>query len=167
MNSQQQGKFIIMDTTNRKANQRWSCTCLLLGCLLMTACAETPTFSTAGKVEFAGRPVYPATLLFQDAEGNVLPTSTTDDGTFRLFEVRKGKYRVAVQTPKLANMGGGQRAQGDQSPEAAGTREATVPEKFKNAFTAIPQKYEDFSTSDLEFDFSDSVQQDLQIVLKE
>jgi hypothetical protein len=71
-----------------------------------------------------------------------------------------------VQTPKLANVGGGAKVQGDQSPEAVGTREATVPEKFKNAFTAIPQKYEDFATSDLEFDFSESVQQDLQIVLK-
>ncbi len=141
---------------------------LLLGCLLLTSCGDAPKFSTSGKVEFQGKAVYPATVLFKDLEGNILPANTASDGTFKLLDVALSKYQVAIQTPKLANVGNRNlEVKGDQSPEAEGTREATVPEKFKNAFTAIPSRYEDFATSTIQFDFSEAVQQDLKIELKD
>jgi hypothetical protein len=141
---------------------------LLFGFLLLTSCGEAPKFSINGKLEFQGKAVYPATVLFKDSEGNILPANTASDGTFKLLDVKLSKYQVAIQTPKLANVGDRNlKVEGDQSPEAAGTREATVPDKFKNAFTAIPSRYEDFATSAIEFDFSASVQQELKIELKD
>jgi len=139
---------------------------LVVVATLLVGCGEEPKFQAGGKVIFDKRPVYPATLMFKDSEGKILPVNTANDGSFQLFDVRKSKYQVAVQTPKLAGVGGNKVLQGDQSPEAEGRREATVPDKFKEANTQIPAKYADFATSDLVFDFSENVAQDLLIELK-
>jgi hypothetical protein len=156
------------ECSRKRVRFRSGLTSLILGSLLLTSCSEAPKFSTNGKVEYQGRPVYPATVLFKDLEGNILPTSTSNDGTFKLLDVKLSKYQVAIQTPKLANVGGNSgEAKGDQSEEAVGTREATVPEKFKKAFTAIPARYGDFASSGLEFDFSESVQSDLKFELRD
>jgi hypothetical protein len=153
--------------SKKLASVRSGLTGLMLGALLLTSCSDAPKLSTNGKVEYQGRAVYPATVLFKDAEGNILPASTASDGSFKLLDVKLSKYQVAIQTPQLANVGGDSgKAKGDQSPEAVGTREATVPDKFKNAFTAIPTRYGDFASSGLEFDFSQSVQADLKVELK-
>lgn len=137
---------------------------LLLG---LIGCNEAPPEITQGKVTYKGRGVFPATLLFKDSQGKVLPTSTADDGSFKLIDVKKDKYRLAIQIPKLANLGSkrGPEADADAAPE--GSREATVPAKFKDANVGIPAKYEDFDSSKLEFDFTSEISQDIQITLED
>jgi len=141
-------------------------TLLSLAGLAGSGCGQTPTFEAAGTIHFNQKPVYPATLMLRDDQGQILPVSTAADGSFRLFEVRKARYQAAIQTPQLANVGGSRvPVKGDTSPDAEGTREATVPEKFKQANTQIPDRYRDFASSGLSFDFSEEVPQDLVIEL--
>lgn len=148
-----------------KFGYQWFLPLLLLVGLI--GCGEAPPVITQGKIVYKGRGVFPATLLFKDSQGKVLPTSTADDGSFKLIDVKKDKYRLAIQIPKIANLGTKQApaAGDDAAPE--GSREATVPAKFKNANVDIPAKYADFDSSKLEFDFTSEISQDIQITLED
>lgn len=139
----------------------------MIGLTGLVGCGETPPTEALGRVEFNGKGVYPATLMFKDPEGNLLPVSTASDGSFRLLGAQPTTYEVAIQTPRLAGVGAARGPiQGDQSPEAEGSREATVPEKFKNANSDIPQRYKDFSSSQLRVDLSQGVPADWVIRLE-
>lgn len=137
----------------------------LLALVAIIGCSEPPPVITQGKVVYKGRGVYPATLLFKDSQGNVLPTATADDGSFQLINVKQDKYQLAIQTPKLANLGTKRGPEADAEDAPEGSREATVPAKFKDANIGIPARYESFDSSQLVFDFTTEISQDIQIAL--
>jgi hypothetical protein len=139
----------------------------LLVLAVLVGCSDPPPVITQGKVLYKGRGVFPATLLFKDSQGKVLPTATADDGSFKLIDVKQDKYRVAIQTPKLANLGTKRGPEADAEDAPEGSREATVPAKFKDANVGIPAKYESFDSSQLEFDFTAEISQDIQITLED
>jgi hypothetical protein len=78
-------------------------------------------------------------------------------GEFVVRGVESKVYTAAIQTQKLAGVG--RRKPKPQSDAGDGKESSTrvqVPDKFKNANVDIPEKYSNFDTSGLTFDFSES-----------
>ena len=128
---------------------------------LLIGCDKQPESSeVVGSVVFGGRPVYPAVVMFKGDNGKSYTAKLTAKGEFRVFEVEKGKYQIAIETIKLGNSGAkpstADAASAVKDESGFPNRELTVPSQYKNANVRIPKKYNSFDTSGLEIDCSEA-----------
>lgn len=138
--------------------------CLMM--IVLTGCGGPPTIPVSGQVTYQNKPVFPGTVVFMGNDGKTFSGTLDNVGNYRLPAVELGEYQVCIQTVKLANLRGNvatpsqaplaSEVPGAESIAAAGQdeeqpriREETVPEKFRNANVAIPDKYNDPKTAGL------------------
>lgn len=126
---------------------------LILTISLAGGCSQpVPSVLVNGTVTYAGKPVFPGSVIVVDSEERSYVGNLSDDGTFRVAVDSEGPIRVAVKTIKLGNAG---RVAASGDPDAeTGSREATVPDKFKSPNVDIPGKYSSVETSELTFDLA-------------
>ncbi len=135
---------------------------LLIGSTgLLIGCDNRPESSeVVGSVVFRGRPVYPAVIMLKGNNGKSYTAKLTAKGEFRVFEVEKGKYQIAIETIKLGNSGAKiSTANADSAPKDESgfpNREMMAPPQYRNANVRIPRKYNSFDTSGLEIDCSET-----------
>ena len=133
----------------------------VLALVALAGCSETkPSASIQGEVIYNGKPVFPGTILLKPDEGRVVSANLTADGKFIVSGIASTKYRVAIQTQKLANVGGRSAAPKGE----VRRREDTVPDKFKNANVDIPGNYRSFDSSPLQWDFSSEIPSDSMVI---
>ncbi len=145
------------------------CVLATMACLMMIAhlgCGGPSTTPVSGQITYQNKPVFPGTVVFMGTEGKTFSGTLDNTGNYRLPAVESGEYQVCVQTIKLANLRGNvagpsqaplaSEVLGAESNAATGQdedqpriREETVPEKFRTANVAIPDKYNDPKTAGL------------------
>lgn len=101
-----------------------------------------------GEVVFENKPVFPGSVIAVAENGETYSANLTAEGKFIFTAIPPGSYKISIQTQQLANLGT------FQAPSAKATggekrREATVPEKFKSANVAIPDRYRESAKSGL------------------
>jgi hypothetical protein len=125
---------------------------LLLGlaCVAATGCASRPDvgIDTTGSVRLDGTPLEMGMVVFAPADGGESRSGTVQtDGTFCLYAIKPGRYRVGVQTSMFAGMA----AAADKARAAGDSRPFSMRE-VKGTFRAVAKKVEDPQTSGLELD---------------
>lgn len=89
-------------------------------------------------------------------ENDIYTGNLTPEGTFVIRVRKKGSYQVSVQTQDLAGFSKNDVDVDLSSDERPARREEKIPEKFKNANTAIPKTYRKFGTSGLVIEVNES-----------
>lgn len=121
-----------------------------LACVTATGCGSRPDvgIDTAGSVRLNGTPLEMGMVVFSPVDGGESRSGTVQtDGTFRLYAIKPGRYRVAVQTSMFAGMA----AAADRA-RAGGDSQPVSMRELKGTFRAVAKKIEDPQTSGLEFD---------------
>jgi len=131
---------------------------LLILCLLMSlGCglgSQTPTV-LEGRLESKGKAVYPAVVMLKDDSNSGLSGSTDYQGVFRIYNVERKNYQVAVEPIRLAGISAAEREASKEprlDPDGYPIREDTIPPEFQNANIDFPEKYFTFTTSGLTID---------------
>jgi hypothetical protein len=115
------------------------CSFLLVGCSEKT---DAP-IEAAGTVQLDGTNLEMGMVVFApEAGGESKSGQIVKDGTFKLYAISPGKYRVAVQTAMFAGL-----AAPRPTPPAGGP--AISMREIDGKFQAVPRKYESPETSGL------------------
>ena len=135
---------------------RWCVGSWLLAALVMaTGCDQAPpSVEVKGTVVYAGKPVFPGSVIIVDDQERSYVGNLDDQGRFRVLVESQGSVKLAIKTIKLGNAGR-MPASGDPDAEE-GSREAGVPDKFRNANVNIPTKYSSVDSSGLSFELASS-----------
>ena len=131
---------------------------LLIVCLLISmGCglgSQTPTV-LEGRLESNGKPVFPAVVMLKADSSSGLSGSTDNLGVFRIYNVERKNYQVAVEPIRLAGISSAEREASKEprlDPDGFPIREETIPPEFQNANIDFPQKFFTFTTSGLTID---------------
>lgn len=103
---------------------------------------------TTGTARLDGTALEMGMVVFTPAGGGEAHSGTIlKDGSFRLYAIPPGRYRVAVQTSMYAGMAAAaEKARGGGGGQPVSMRE------LEGTFRAVPKKLEDPATSGIEVD---------------
>ena len=122
-----------------------------VACCLVTAlagCGRTASvgIDTTGTARLDGKPLEMGMVVLAPVEGGESHSGTIQkDGSFRLYAIRPGRYRVAVQTSMVAGM-----AAAAEKARGAGGGQPVSMRELEGTFRAVPKALEEPSTSRLE-----------------
>lgn len=125
----------------------------LVGCLAalpFVGCRPPAAMSkgieAVGTATLDGKPLEMGLVVLEpDGGGESASGQIAKDGTFRLYDVRPGRYRAAVQTSMFAGMA----AQGKKAAAGAGEGRPVAVRGLDGSLRAVPAKYEKTATSGL------------------
>jgi len=117
---------------------------MLLGCTRPAAVG----IDTTGTARLDGTALEMGMVVFSPVGGGDSHSGTIlKDGSFRLYAIPPGRYRVAVQTSMYAGMAAAaEKARGGGGGQPVSMRE------LEGTFRAVPKKLEDPTTSGIEVD---------------
>lgn len=121
-----------------------------LACVTATGCGSRPDvgIDTSGAVRLDGAPLEMGMVVFAPVDGGESRSGTVQtDGTFRLYAIKPGRYRVGVQTSMFAGM-----AAAAEKARTGGDSQPVSMRELKGTFRAVAKKVEDPQTSGLELD---------------
>jgi hypothetical protein len=128
--------------------------------------SKAPGASFSGKVVFDGKGVFPGSIILKDDDDNTLTANLNAQGEFVVRGVENKLYTAVVQTQKLAGVGRRKpKPENDAGDGKESSTRTEVPDKFKNANVDIPDKYSNFDSSGLEFDFRESIPEESQEIV--
>lgn len=123
------------------------CLCAIPGFVGCGPSASAPKgIEAAGTATLDGAPLEMG-LVVLEPEGGGESTSgqIAKDGSFKLYDVRPGRYRAAVQTSMFAGMA----AQGKKAAAGAGEGRPVAVRGLDGTLRPVPPKYEKTATSGL------------------
>lgn len=123
---------------------------LLLAAALCGACGRPAAVGvdTAGTARLDGAPLEMGMVVLTPVEGGESKAGTIQpDGSFRLYAIVPGRYRVAIQTSMFAGMA----ASADKARSTGGGQPVSMRD-MQGTFRAVPKRLENPATSGLEVD---------------
>lgn len=137
---------------------------ILVAILLAVGCQNQRGSTTVleGRLESKGKAVFPAVVMLQDSASSSggLTGNTNNEGVFKIYNVERKNYRVAVEPIRLSGITQAEReapAEPRLDPDGYPIREETVPAAFQSAYIDFPEKYFRFETSGLTIDCSQGI----------
>lgn len=119
---------------------------LLLTALSLAGCGHK-TNGVTGTVRYGGRVLTMGTVSFYGANGEIVSSLISAEGTYRLARVGPGAVRVAVVShPRVPPA-----LQRDQAPAAFAPALAAAKPAPERPYTPIPERYQRPDTSGLHF----------------
>lgn len=108
--------------------------------------AASKGIEATGTATLDGTPLEMGLVVLEpEGGGESASGQIAKDGSFRLYDVRPGKYRAAVQTAMFAGMA----AQGKKAAAGAGEGRPVAVRGLEGTLRPVPAKYEKTATSGL------------------
>jgi hypothetical protein len=111
-----------------------------------------------GTARIDGTPLEMGMVVFAPIEGGESRLGAIQsDGSFRLYAIKPGRYRVGVQTSMFAEAAAeaakaGRAAAANAGGPADGRKPLLSTREIKGTFRAVPKRFEDSLTSGIELD---------------
>ena len=128
---------------------------LLLLALALTTAGCTPAakptggIQASGKATLDGTPLEMGLVVLEPETGGETASGQIDrSGSFTVYDVKPGRYRVGVQTAMFAGM----QAQAKKAAATAGEGRPVAVRGLDGTFRAVPAKYEKPATSGIVVD---------------
>ena len=123
---------------------------LLLGLLSLAGCAKqgSPTkgIAATGNATLDGTPLEMGLVVLEpEGGGESASGQIGKDGSFKLYDVKPGRYKAAVQTSMFAGMA----AQGKQAAAKAGEGRPVAVRGLEGTLRPVPSKFEKAESSGL------------------
>lgn len=126
-----------------------------LGSLLQGCNRQPQTCLVTGSMQWEGKPIYPASVVFKSESGEPYVGNLTAEGKFFVQVGPPGKYQCSIQVHELGGISklpATPTRSGSDTEQSELRREDTVPAQFRSANIDIPVKYRSADTSGLSFD---------------
>lgn len=123
---------------------------LLVALVALVGCGPQGTqlkgIQASGTATLDGEPLEMGLIVFEPEGGGESSSSQiTKDGSFKLYDIKPGRYKVAVVTSMYAGMA----AQGKKAAAAAGPDRPVAVRDLEGTVRAVPAKTEKTATSGL------------------
>jgi hypothetical protein len=134
----------------------------LIAMALVAGCGKPADkgVNISGKATLNGTNLEMGMVVFEpEAGGEAKTGQIIPDGTFKLYSITPGKYKVAVRTAMFASRAA------SSPPKKVGGKQITIGQ-MQGRFQPVPTKYEDTKTSNLQIEVKPGTELNLELVGK-